>query len=54
MAFATSSLPVPLSPVMSTVERGGRHRADQIEDGRHGRGDAQDALEAVAASGTRP
>ncbi len=34
MARATSSFPVPLSPVTRTVELGRRHRADHLEERR--------------------
>ena len=50
MALATSSLPVPLSPVMSTVELVGATERTMVEDRRHGGGDAHDAVQAVRVS----
>ena len=49
MARATSSLPVPLSPVISTVERVGADLADQLEDALHGRAVADDLRRRRAA-----
>ncbi len=48
MALATSSLPVPVSPVIRMVERLERHLADQIEHAHHALALADDVGEAVA------
>jgi hypothetical protein len=48
IALATSSFPVPLSPVMRAVGVRGGDRTDDVEDRRHARGDANDPVEAVA------
>ena len=54
MARATSSLPVPLSPVMSTVELVGATERTRSKTRDHGRGDPDDAVQPVLASGARP
>ena len=54
MALATSSLPVPLSPVISTVELVGATERTMLEERGHGRGDADDAVEAVLAPELAP
>ena len=46
MACATSSLPVPLSPVMSTLALVGAHLLDDVEDLLHRRTRADDVVEA--------
>ena len=46
-ALATSSLPVPLSPLTRIVEARARHRAHEVEHLRHALGHAHDAVEPV-------
>ena len=48
MALAMSSLPVPLSPWMRTVERLGATWATSVEEAQHGVALADDVLEVVA------
>ena len=50
IASAMSSLPVPLSPVMSTLARGGTHLRDQREDLLHLRVVGDDVMERVAVA----
>ena len=54
IARATSSLPVPLSPVIEDGRAGGRDGADHLEERRHRRRDADDPVERRGAGRPPP